>query len=263
MMVFRAEKEGTSLKICGLNTHMSFKGTAAQRMYYIEKAMNETKLAQCDAVFFVGDFNSRAHCEDGSTQDKQDLPLFERTGTKRGTSLDHVLDTFCTPDIKGNVKCELNDADELNQILDKEELKCYEQFEDDSGKSSGKFAWAKNIGKKKEFLWQVVRTRNRVAQMGLREVTPPKWPPTYKLAPKGELEDDAPFRCYSSEPLCFMNPTKTGKHNPAWTDRILMQSSKATLRLEPNEYKRRPIPSIASDHSAVTALVTVKNDVES
>lgn len=245
LMRFKAEQGGTSIRLCGLNTHMSFAGKAEDRMQYIKDAMDQTELAKCDTVFFMGDFNSRVHCEAGATQE---LPPFEREGNS-GRSLDYILDEFCTGE-----KCALKDSklDELNQILDDDKLNCYEKK---SRQKEGGWGW------ETVDYWEIDPQNNPVKPMGLREVAPAEFSPTYKLKAASKIKDGAWKRCFSGEPMCFMNDSKKGKHNPAWTDRILMKSSSESIHLETTEYSRRPPPgSFSSDHSAVTAQVTVKID---
>jgi len=251
MMVFKAERDGEEMTICGLNTHMSFAGTASQRMSYIATAMAQTDAANCDSVFFLGDFNSRLHCEEGS---HKDLPPFDRRNQPDQSSLDYILDKFCSVD-DGENKCDLKDSplDELNQILGKEELQCYEKFSKPKPNSMfGKIDY-----------WDIVPVPNPVKGTGLQEVLPVTFPPTYKLMHpykaakiEAKAKDKLWKRCLEGEKMCFVNEDRKGKHNPAWTDRILMKSSK-NVRLETTHYSRRPVASVASDHTAVAAKVKV------
>lgn len=244
LMVFRAEKGDTSLRLCGLNTHMSFAGEAAQRMQYIADAMEQTNEAKCDAVFFMGDFNSRLHCE---AEQKQELPPFERKGSSE-SSFDYILDTFCTGDV-----CELRDSnlDEVNQILNRDELECYEL-------RSKKEAGAKWGAGKKVKYWDVITTPNTVKSFGIQEAGVVGFAPTYKLKGADKIKQETPKRCLKDEPTCFINDSGKGKHNPAWTDRILMQSS-SNVHFTTNEYSRRPISGeFGSDHVPVTARVTMR-----
>jgi hypothetical protein len=63
LMVLEATQGDTSLRICTLNTHMSYAREAKDRQAVLVKAMEVTKHAECDTVVFVGDFNSRLHCD--------------------------------------------------------------------------------------------------------------------------------------------------------------------------------------------------------
>merc|ERR1719461_1342073 len=101
-MVFKAQNGLTKLRLCALNTHMSFKGTARARSDLLKIAMDETKKAACDAVVFVGDFNTRMHC---GARNPLKLPAFENnTGGK--TSFELMLDHNCV-----NGRCSLEQDD--------------------------------------------------------------------------------------------------------------------------------------------------------
>eukprot|EP00930_Biecheleria_cincta_P006784 TRINITY_DN107852_c0_g1_i1.p1 TRINITY_DN107852_c0_g1~~TRINITY_DN107852_c0_g1_i1.p1 ORF type:complete len:730 (+),score=139.94 TRINITY_DN107852_c0_g1_i1:63-2252(+) len=242
MMVFGAEQGDKSLKVCGLNTHMSFAGKASQRMQYIAEAMEQTKKAKCDSVFFMGDFNSRVHCEVG---EKQELPPFERNDSSKN-SFDNLLDTFCSGD-----RCELKDSnlDELNQILTKDKLECYEIF-----KKPKPGSWT---GAKIKY-WDIEPTRNTVKAFGIQEAGIVDFAPTYKVKGDDQIKPGDWKRCLKDEPTCFTNDDGMGKHNPAWTDRILMKSLSESIQLTSNEYSRRHISAeFKSDHVPVTARVTV------
>eukprot|EP00931_Biecheleriopsis_adriatica_P044381 TRINITY_DN25398_c0_g1_i1.p1 TRINITY_DN25398_c0_g1~~TRINITY_DN25398_c0_g1_i1.p1 ORF type:complete len:731 (-),score=143.83 TRINITY_DN25398_c0_g1_i1:104-2296(-) len=236
LLVFRAEKGGTSLRICGLNSHMSYASRASQRMQYIAEAIEQTQEAKCDSVFFMADFNSRLHCESG---EKQKLPPFERN-TSSGTSMDYILDHFCVDE-----KCALQNSnwDELNQMLSKDQLKCYEKFKQKEG-------W------KTEDYWDIEPTENIVNHLGLREASSVVFAPTYKVKRDEKIKDGAWKRCLAGQPTCFMNEGKEGKNNPAWTDRVLVKTSSDAVHVETNEYSRRPGP-FKSDHVPVTARMTI------
>lgn len=246
LLVFRAQKGGSSLRICGLNTHMSFAGTAEQRMTLITEAMEETKAANCDTVIFVGDFNSRLHCE--GPEDWSSLPAYEMAD-HQSSSFNYVLSKFCHEE-----ECSLSNSmhanlDELTQMLNLDELSC---FEEESGSSSWLF------DRKKE--WKKINTPNTVKSTGLQEVELPKFAPTYKLVAKKKA-DEADLgwsKCLKGEPSCFMNPSKKGKHNPAWTDRILVKAKPTAATVETMEYSRRPISvGFGSDHAPVVAKIVV------
>ncbi|CAK0841888.1 unnamed protein product [Prorocentrum cordatum] len=66
LLRFKATRADATLRYCALNTHMSFSGTAEERLRILEAAMDETKAAKCDSVIFVGDFNTRLHCQRGT-----------------------------------------------------------------------------------------------------------------------------------------------------------------------------------------------------
>jgi len=254
LLVFQAEQDGTLHRVCGLNTHMSFAGTAQQRMTFINEAMKETESARCDSVFFVGDFNTRLHCEDG---EKQVLPPFERSEGGK-TSLDHILDKHCQNIDTG--KCTMKDSaeDELNQIIGSERIRCYEKVDMPSDGS-----W---FGKSKKG-WSLTTTENPVSSIGLREAAPPEFPPSYKLAePKTMAKHKAWGRCFEGDSKCFYNPSGSksdvdwkGKHNPAWTDRVLMRSSNKGVQFDTKAYLRVPSPEgFKSDHAGVVARVVIK-----
>merc|ERR1719436_1057020 len=98
----------------------------------------------------------------------------------------------------------------------------------------------------------------------LREPERPAFPPTYKLNDPQKLQaqsesvkvTDKWFHCNRHDPYesCFINPDKKPKHNPAWTDRILVKANKFVT----NEYSRRMIsPKFGSDHAPVVARVSI------
>merc|ERR1712087_64214 len=90
-MVFEARKGKKSTKFCALNTHMSYAGEAIQRLQYIKEAVQEAKFAQCDTMVFVGDFNSRMHCD----LDNAELAPYERIDPKANSSFKYIVDNIC------------------------------------------------------------------------------------------------------------------------------------------------------------------------
>lgn len=247
LQVFEVCKGDFCKKLCAMNTHMSFAGTAEHRLNLIGSAALETEVAGCQAMVFVGDFNSRLHC--GSTG-KQ--PPFAHPGDIYGSSLKYLLNRLCKTESPDT--CSLKDSptdrqkwDELVQILHEEDLQCYELV-----KSKG---W----GKKKK--WELVTIKNSVSKMALQEPEMPKFPPTYKLVDlsKAMKQDPEWYHCNRKNPreVCYLNPTKKPKHNPAWTDRILVKA----FQFETVEYSRRLISSsFGTDHAPVIARVNMLFD---
>merc|ERR1712110_1352247 len=102
--------------------------------------------------------------------------------------------------------------------------------------------------------------------MGFREAALPNFPPTYKTAAESEIKEGAWKSCRFGGELgkrrCYHNKDKKGKHNPAWTDRILIKEASKYYRLETAEYSQRPVDSsFGTDHNAVTARVTLRYDL--
>ena len=91
---------------------MSFEGEAKERATTMEAIVREIKKAKCDSVVFVGDFNSRLHCE-SDTQIHPFMFLPIHTGMRKllnGTFSEAVLH-----------------QDELSQVLSQPRIKCLEQ----------------------------------------------------------------------------------------------------------------------------------------
>jgi len=248
LMAFRAVKGDKSLKICALNTHMSYAGKADSRAEMILAAVQEAKKAQCEAVVFVGDVNTRLHCFD------EDAPIpstpFYADDNGR-TSLLNVVDTF-KDGFKGLPKNVVL-VDELRNMLQQKELTCLEKSGDKKKYPSG---------------WKVARSRG-LADSGIVEAGVPEFDPTYKVGspndaysqPKGWFHCDYDLHSHmeglhgeTSEPSCFFNNDKKPKHNPAYTDRILLWSKGVEHRT--TEYTARPIShTFGSDHVPVVAQV--------
>lgn len=249
-LMLNASREGKSLRVCGMNTHMSFKGTAEHRMEMIYAAMVEAQNASCDTVFFMGDFNSRLHCEvpkrwerDG----KEGLPAYEKLDPATNSSMKSIVDTYCS-----NTECLLGTesepeklyTDELAQMMAYDTVSCYELDKSNS-----------------EQVWRKYKINNKVRRTGVREAALPRFSPTYKLASPKKASTYPPewVKCLDGEPSCFLNKDAKGKHNMAWTDRILVQSSPNVKELRTTEYSRRTIsPDYGSDHLPVIAIAEVE-----
>lgn len=239
MQVFDATKDDETIRTCAMNTHMSFASTAASRLASISTAVAESEAAGCDSLVFVGDFNSRLHCH-VSSEAGEVLPPYERLAPATNSSLNYLMEEFC----RGG-RCALDGPkkhwDELAQILESsEQLECHER---DSTQPSG---------------WSLNSVDNPIPAMGLREAGPVNFAPTYKMkGPEHASRAGHYSRCLSGEPTCYVNNDRKGKHNPAWTDRILLQNSDR-VSVSTHEYSRRPVtPEYDTDHIPVVARVAV------
>jgi len=237
LQVFRAAKGSASHRLCLMNTHMSKKGDAGQRMMHIGRAMSEAREAKCNIVVFVGDFNSRLHCDLKSRNAAK--PVYDTEAS--GSSFNNVMNLFCSGDT-----CSLSNhtyVDELRQVLERDVVECWQK------ETRGSFPF------KKEEHWALKESPNSAKQWKLREPTVPSFPPTYKLKDHSKSTEavDAKWkRCLPNEPSCFVNSDHDPEHNPAWTDRILVQAPDFTTKM----YARRPL-EIKTDHAAVVTQVTI------
>jgi len=252
LMVFKAQRGTTSMKICALNTHMSFAKEASSRLTYISEALLESKAAGCNSTVFVGDFNSRLHC--AATPD-QSTPLYDGT-------VDSVLDEFCKSENASYCPLDNSDHDEFHQYMTKQKVKC---FEESSEKEVKKEVKKKKKGglagstKKKGTFWKTAEIRNPLDLQTVREASEVKFNPSYKLsAPSNKdfKELEGWSRCLEGESMCYFNGEMKFKRNPAWTDRILIQESPG-VKLSAEDYTRRLNPDIESDHGIVSARIFV------
>jgi hypothetical protein len=263
LMVWQATRaaKGEQTRICVLNTHMSFDGSADQRAQYIAEAADEIKDARCDTAVFVGDFNTRLHCRLPDEGRVEHHPPYERCnrptmsssclpdegsggGSKSESSFQYIFDQFCKGEkcaLRGNPKA---NYDEMASLLSSDHVSCFEG--DGSGKPNKvPGAWQPSGGLKHTGFFE---------PGGL-----PDFAPTYKVEKRMHVRDPLWTRCFSWDPQsCFHNEDKKGKHNPAWTDRVLVRSS-GTQRVEALEYSRRPIDSskYGSDHIPVVARLEI------
>eukprot|EP00929_Paragymnodinium_shiwhaense_P011244 TRINITY_DN11676_c0_g1_i10.p1 TRINITY_DN11676_c0_g1~~TRINITY_DN11676_c0_g1_i10.p1 ORF type:complete len:500 (-),score=105.46 TRINITY_DN11676_c0_g1_i10:91-1512(-) len=228
LMRLKATKKGAddvekSKMICLLNTHMSYSGKTADRVRYITRAMEET--ADCDSVVFVGDFNSRLHCG-------ADAPLKKKNSNGQ-TSFQTIMQAFC----KGSVeKCAMGPTtpqewDELREILTSDEVRC-----DEGGKT------------------ETIK-KNTVKTHGFKEPEEagPQFPFTYKWGkPESDLDADwSSCLVTDKQSACVINKSNKGKHNPAWTDRIIARGFQGS-----SFYNSRFLsPFFGSDHQPVAAML--------
>lgn len=240
MQVFEAQKGEDTIRVCAMNTHMSFSNAAANRMESIAAAVGEAAAANCDSLVFVGDFNSRSHCH-VSWETDEVLPPYERLDVATNSSLNYLMDEFCRGSSCSNGGPK-RFWDELTQMVESTgQLEC---FEEDSANPNG---------------WSLRAVENLIPALGLREAGPVSFAPTYKMKPPERAAREGHYhRCLSGEPTCFANTDRKGKHNPAWTDRILLQNSDR-VSLHTYEYSRRPVaPEFDTDHIPVVARVTLE-----
>jgi hypothetical protein len=244
LLRFKATRAGVTMRHCALNTHMSFSGSAEERLGFLEAAMDEARIANCDSVVFVGDFNTRLHCQRGMAVDFP-LPPYERTSGS-GSSLDYVLDSFKRRDesyaLAGS---KWQHFDELSQQLANSTVYCYESHKESDGWFGSKTVWTVNV------------TQSRLPSMGLFEA-PVEFGPSYKLGPASKASKAKSHRCVQGMKLCYLNPSGKGKHNPAWTDRVLVQADPQVAQVEVLDYSRHDTPEgFGSDHLPVVGSVVV------
>jgi len=248
LMVFHAQRETTAMRICALNTHMSFAKEANSRLQYISEALLESKAAGCNSTVFVGDFNSRLHCE---ATPAQSTPLFDGT-------VDDVLDEFCKKENPSHCPLDNSDQDEFHQFMTKQTVKCFQESSELEAKKKKKSGAAGAV-KKKERFWKATQIRNPLDLDTIREASEVKFNPSYKLtAPSNKdfKELEGWSRCLEGESMCYFNSEMKFKRNPAWTDRILIQESPG-VKLSAEDYTRRLNPNIDSDHGVVSARIFV------
>jgi len=255
LLRFKATRAGATMRYCALNTHMSFSGTAEERLRILEATMDETKAAKCDSIIFVGDFNTRLHCQRG-TAVPNNLPPYERA-SGAGSSLDYVLDSFKRTAASGLGRWSGSDEsyalagsasqhfDELSQMLANSTIDCYESHKQSDGWFDSKTVWTVNTA------------QSRLSSMGLFEA-PVEFGPSYKLMTASKASKAKSHRCVKDMKLCYGNPSGKGKHNPAWTDRVLVQADPQVAQVEVIEYSRHDVPeNFGSDHLPVVGRVVV------
>jgi hypothetical protein len=239
----KGTKGKTITHLCLMNTHMSFKGKSSDRATNIAKSMAEAKRAKCDDVIFVGDFNSRLSCR----------AVGDASKTPNNPSLKDVIKHFCDEkNLQNANECSLSrnqneNWDEMYQMLNNKDLSCFEK------EKSGFLCTSKTCKLKK--------LSNPVMKHGLSEVAIPSFPPSYKHVNKKAMSDiqkkhgDDWVHCFGGEDVCIGNEDKKPKHNPAWTDRVLIKPGKKTKEWQNKLYERRPAPEIKTDHAIVAARV--------
>lgn len=110
--------------------------------------------------------------------------------------------------------------------------------------------------KDKKPKWLVDTYSNSLKRFGLREAAPVQFPPTYKLVKKGKLTCfGVKKRCFQQDPKCVCNESGKSKHNPAWTDRVLVAGK--NVNFNTHSYTRRVPNKIDSDHAIVSAHIAV------
>merc|ERR1740129_2362791 len=250
ILQLRAKRGASQVFICALNTHLSFKFGTPERMadivaamQYIDDIDNEYI---CDIVIFMGDFNSRLSCEanPGKTHgrlvndirpvEKENAFSVKRSTTKQNNIFATQIATFCN-----SSSCHLgahSNADELTQLLDLQHVRCYAE-------------------RNSKYELQVMN--NRLLSAGLREAATPYFPFTYKVvkADAAKQLKKEWVRCLPGELICYANADKNAKHNPAWTDRILIRDS-VRWKISTTSYEQHPLDvekEHFSDHTPVIA----------
>eukprot|EP00933_Yihiella_yeosuensis_P057869 TRINITY_DN5799_c0_g2_i2.p1 TRINITY_DN5799_c0_g2~~TRINITY_DN5799_c0_g2_i2.p1 ORF type:complete len:462 (-),score=77.14 TRINITY_DN5799_c0_g2_i2:151-1536(-) len=258
LLVIEAVRPEKTLRLCAMNTHMSFKKTGAARMKMIAGAVEEAKNAQCDTLVFTGDFNSRLHCDSSDGK----ASFYEQPDF-----VQPFMQKFCneTPSALSTHSCRLKDAskvdvhiDELAQMLDPnvQKLRCIEKD------VKGVF---------------IETVPNELAEMGVTEPEVPDFNPTYKLVSHKKAEKikakGGTTLCLEPAsnlvpgkdrsllpPSCYGNSDNKGKHNMAWTDRVLIWSDPAkAIKKQTVGYQAKSISSdFGSDHLPVSSFVVFK-----
>merc|ERR1719461_486156 len=111
------------MRICAMNTHMSFKKSTAVRVAKMQGAWSEAQNANCHAIVFVGDFNSRFYCV--APDDKNTKPPVDRTDG--GSTFQYILYNVCD---KKSTKCNMKGRpsehwDELHNMLTENTMHCF------------------------------------------------------------------------------------------------------------------------------------------
>lgn len=248
LMVFDVtHAAGQRIRLCTLNTHLSYAGNTMQRQNNIIKALEETERARCTATIYVGDFNSRLHCDSQEGAMREKLPPYERVHPRTGTKPDLMWETHC----QGSTECSLRDSphniqDELTQLLSASMIRCYEEQKKNLLGGGGGF--------------HMVTSWNIMKKWGLQEAFngPPSFPPTYTVKPEKDAmkkkgNGKAWVKCIEGTEWCYLNKDADGKHNPAWTDRVLYRATLSS-NVVTTSYERRLVPaSVGSDHIPAVA----------
>jgi RNAse (barnase) inhibitor barstar len=227
-----------------LNTHMSLSAETSERAKHVEAAVKEAQDAECDALVFVGDFNSRLHCHRRLQLDDVE-PLMSAAGWSKNwqaNSLQTVLSTLSTSGNKpdsGQYRLTVGSsrlADEMNQLLDKkhEQVKCFE-------------------GK------QVKEFHNNVSSLGLLEGDL-DFNPTYRLGTEefAKKKGTGFYQPVEGMKKCYYNPSGEPKNNPAWPDRVLRWSKEAALFSQ--AVTQAIVTELTEDAKANTVVLAIPDD---
>lgn len=273
---------GHRMNMCVLNSHQSFKFPFHHRLSNLDDAMrslrgeNSTsgktlwsaRNLDCHAVVFAADFNSRLLCRPDEVDEANSLSAAARQVPLADVSVDgrssfqNIRAAFTNEHNAWALSSsELKHADELTHMLEKETLAC---FEKDKGSDDG-WQLKDNVAN------PLFHVRHR-----LREADKADFAPTYKLAKmseyKGKGKKKLPLSawnmCYPQENYCLLNEDQDFKHNPGWTDRILVQDSDL-ISVHTTQYSRRPFtselcdvnkkrPKPCSDHAPVVAMLSLE-----
>jgi hypothetical protein len=225
LLVLEATKEDNQVRICVMNTHMSFDGDSQMRMNYIEQALDEADKAGCEAVVFVGDFNTRLHCQ---------APDRKASRPANANPLEYVLELFKKPKGEGaRLDGEHVFVDELAHMISNPEVTCFDK------KVSGS--------------WKLGNYNSTLYKRGIVE-SKVTFGPTYKMYPRAEAEGLKFHKCFAGMKMCYGNSDGADKHNPAWTDRVL---AKGPVKQVDNYQSLEIPPGMKSDHLPVSATVWI------
>jgi len=247
-------------------THMSASGTAAHRAQQLKNAYDITEKARCDFTVFAGDFNSRLHCR--VPQDDWKVPMYSRCKPSKDgdfsssckkrneeriksnqkntdSSMQYVLAEFCTKDGEETTSCSLHksetmQADELVQVLQNEYIECFEGED-------------VNDAFENEANWKMEPFKNPLSRLisesqGWKELDVPDFTPTYKVGECSGTDFGEVWEGHIESGKCWHNEDQKGKHNPAWTDRILV-AGKDHIR-----WTRELYQTVQSKHSVADHL---------
>lgn len=248
LVVLDAARKGGAerLRLCAMNTHMSFAGSSAVRMKFMKEAMDEASAARCGSVVFLGDFNGRSHCLDMSVDRAAQPKAAWDTPGNFADSLENVLQTFHSGAQVPTLTGEHSDIDETTHLLQRDEVVCWEKKQ-----------WATSPNELR-------------AQYKLVE-GPVTFGPTYKVCPLAKVEEEVSdpkiaekfkftgkgySKCYPGKKNCYVNPDRVDKHNPAWADRVLAWSGTDGQAPQFEEYYSVDMETdMGSDHLPVVARV--------
>jgi len=262
------------LNVCAMVTHMSASGTAEYRAQQLDNSYHITREAGCGFTVFAGDFNSRLHCS--VPQDDWKVPVCSLCKPSQGgdfsqdcirwkaartepnqestdSSMQYILAEFCPKDGGGQTRCSLRQgnkeqADELVQLLNNQFVECFE------GKDA-KDAF------ENEADWKLENFVNPHFELtfkseGWQELDVPDFTPTYKVTGCSENDVGAWKSKITDKNKCWHNEDRKGKHNPAWTDRILI-AGKKHIQWRQGGYKAIQSTHSVADHLPVVGKVVL------
>lgn len=241
VMQLQATRGDEQIYLCALNTHLSFKMESVDRMQNLVDALDAIRGVRCDVVIFLGDFNSRLNCEVDPSRPAGRPPYDMQSAVGSQSTFTSVMDKFCTRD-----GCKLAHggarSDEMTQFLTREIIDCYQKSDD---------------------AYSLQPFVNKFLKYNLREASEPLFPFSYKVKPSHKCAKYGITQARLLNGTCYVNKDGSHKHNPAWTDRILIRDSKE-LDVITQAYEQRPfilpktLSSFLPDHTPVIAKFLVQ-----